>query len=411
MTGRHLRIRASLLVLLLLGGTMGAPLIGPLRESLQTLLGVSRAQFGEAVFVLGLAAGLASLGLVVRFQRTLSRPTFIRWGTLALLAGMVLFVLVRPAPGPAVAGLAVGWFLLTMGNVARGIAGPVVMDLWRESPHTGVILLHGVNAFGKVLAPLLVVLVGQELRVNAAVYSGALALLMLDMLTWPRRSVRTLVEIERAQQETPEDRQRTWRGGLFWAAAVQFGFIAGSEAGVVSILGSFVQQLRPSPWPGLENSRWAALVLIVMQLGIVVGRFVFVGTPRLRERTIIIVCLLCGLFAVPGALGVSPWVYLPSLFVLGGTFSATYPAFFALSARSFVAHRTAYSLAVGLASQVGINLCMWFSSAVGNRDAFLPAAVLASTAVIGLFALFLFATPPGRTLVRNADAVRRREGC
>ena len=94
--------------------------------------------------------------------------------------------------------------------------------------------------------------------------------------------------------------------------------------------------------------------------------------PRSTRRQLlsyIVLCLLCGLFALPGVLMPAPAVYVPSLFLLGVTFSATWPAFFTLSARGFVADRTAYSTAAGLATQIGISLCIWMASALGNRMA------------------------------------------
>jgi hypothetical protein len=382
---------------------MGAPLIGPLRETIQDLMGVSRGQLGLWINLMGLGAGALSLWATVRFRDALSRTAFIKLGTVCGLAGMVLFAVVRPSPGAALLGMAAGWFLVTVSNVMRAVSGPIFMDLWRHAPHTGVILLHGVNAVGKVVAPLIVLLVGESLQVNAAIYAAALLLLTLDMWTWPKRSVRELGEAERDQLAATESADRTWRGVLFWAAALQFAFIAGSEAGVVSILGSFITHHRPSPFPDLSAARWAAAVLVLSQMGIVVGRFVFVGFPSLKEKTVILLCLLCGIFVLPGALSPSPWIYVSSLFMVGVTFSATYPAFFTLSARSFVANRTAYSMATGLTTQVGINLCIWLASALGNREEFLPAAVVVSTAIMGLFGLFLFVTPTGRQLCRAAE--------
>ncbi|NCO93883.1 MAG: hypothetical protein COZ06_16935 [Armatimonadetes bacterium CG_4_10_14_3_um_filter_66_18] len=403
MSGRHPRIHASLLVLLLIGGTMGAPLIGPLRETLQELMGVSRAQLGLWINLMGLGAGALSLWATVRFRGTLSRTSFIKLGTVCGLAGMVLFAAVRPSPGAALWGMAAGWFLVTVSNVVRAVSGPIFMDLWRHAPHTGVLLLHGVNAVGKVVAPLIVLLVGESLQVNAGIYAAALLLLALDMCTWPKQSVRELGEAERSQLATTESVDRSWRGALFWTAALQFAFIAGSEAGVVSILGSFLTHHRSSPIVALSPARWAAAVLVLSQMGIFAGRFVFAGFPALKEKTVVLLCLLCGVFVLPGVLSPSPWVYVSSLFMVGVTFSATYPAFFTLSARSFVANRTAYSMATGLTTQVGINLCIWLASVLGNRQESLPVAVIASTAVMGLFGLFLFATRTGRQLCRAAE--------
>jgi len=396
---RHFRIRVTLLSLLLMGGTMGAPLIGPLREHLQAVLGVSRAELGLGVFAAGLLAGtvnlLATLGLKGRVPRT----TFVRIGTVLTLGGMTMLALVEPRPGRGVVLIGLGWFMVMLGSILFAVAGAIVMDIWHHAPQRGVILLHGTNAIGKVLAPLLVIALGQGLNSNAAIYSVVLAVLVVDMWTWPRASVRDLVRTERGQIASRDHPSALWRRGLFWVAAAQFAFISGSEAGVVSILGSFAERLRPSPIAALDASRWAAAVLVIMQLGILAGRFFFFFLScRLREQTIVLSCVLCAVFAIPGVLATAPAVYLPCLFMLGVTFSATYPAYFTIAAKTFIADRTVFSVAAAWFARMGISACILLSSVIGNQDRFLSLAVVVSTALIAFPACWLFFSGMGAQL-------------
>jgi len=77
-------------------------------------------------------------------------------------------------------------------------------------------------------------------------------------------------------------------------------------------------------------------------------------------------------------------------------------AFFVLAARAFPAERTAFSIAAGLTTQIGINGCIWMSSAIGSQDRMLPLAIVVSTALMGVFAAFLFLSRTGRQLCRKA---------
>ncbi len=403
------RVRNDLLALLLLLGAFGAPLIGPLRETVQQVTGLSRFQLGAGVFFMGLAAGGLGLAAVRAFEGTWHRIRFIRAGAFSIAAGTLILAGVRPGPGLSVIFLAFAWFLILLGGAGVGLANAAIIDLYRRTrPHRGVILLHAGNALGKVGAPLLVLAVGTSLRRNGAVYFVLVTAVALMCLSWPRQLVADLAAKERGQRAAagsgPPAESRLRRRGRFWAAACQFAFIAGSEAGVTSILGSFIYVQRPSPLPEMGNAAWAAAVVLLLQVGIAAGRFLsFALAERWSERAILAACLPFVLFALPLVFCPAPWGYAPAALFLGIAFSGTWPAFFALAQQHFPAERSAFTMAARLFTLAGVNGCILMVSLIGNRNANLGLAVLAGAGILLLFAAYLLA-PAGRGLCRTAPS-------
>jgi fucose permease len=394
MIPRRVRIRFDLLALMCLLGSLGAPLVGPLRETLQARLGLSRLQLGAGVFAMGLSAGVAGILLVRWLGLRVSRTAWVRVGTSLVVLGMGL--LAAGAWRGSGLALAAGWFVLLLGGTFARMANAVVMDLWHASPRRGLILLHATNAVGKVLAPALVFLVGASLARNGLVFALLAALVLADMLFWPRAEVRALGDGERrdAAGDPADDAARGGRA-LFWAAASMLGIVAGAEAGVISILGSFITRLRTSPFPALDQPEWAAAVLAVAQMGIVTGRFIFFRlATRLSERRILFTCLAFAVFVFPAVLLESPAAYVPSLFLLCVAFSATWPACFALTAARYRVRRNAYTMACTLFTLCGVNAAILLASAIGNTDAGLAPAIVLSALTILLPGAFVAAFYP-----------------
>ena len=388
------RITGNLLMVALVAGTAGAPIVGALRESVQESYGIPFWAIGAGVAALGALAGVVGLAVTWRLPGV-GRMTFIRTGMIVFMSGFLTFYLLPESPGPlALAMLAAGWFVLTFGRCLAAISNAVFTDLWSHRPHTGVILLHAVNSIGKLLAPL-AALVLLALRPNALLYSGILAVLVLDALTWPRASVAAL-NVTARDRPVGEAAGAIIRRPLFWLMCAEFLLIGGSEAGVASILPSFIERHR-LPAAGLSPRRWSEVVLVAMHLGIVAGRFGGVlVSRRLGERPIIMACLLCGLAVVPAVASASPAVYLPCFFVLGLAFSATWPAHFALMARRFPHDKTVLSMGAAMGTLAGVNGFVLLSSLIGNDPGRLPWAIVISTAGMGVFAVSFFALPRGK---------------
>ncbi len=399
---KHLRIQASLLLLLFGTGALGAPVVGALREAVQQSAGLSRAQLGFWIFVIGLAGSTLGLVLAVVMRRTV-RATFVRAGAFCLFAGCLVLTFVRPAAGWPLLALAAAWMLVRTGHPLAGASNGIFADLWESSPHTGLIFLHAVNSFGKLAAPVAVVLLGATVMPTAVAFTVLFGALAVGSLFWPRASLQHLREVELSRET--EQRIRLPRNPLVWACALQFVFITGAEAGATGILGSLVAALRPSPVGGIGAERWASVALIVMISGIFAGRVVFaLLSVRMTAQAIVAVCLCCSVFCVPAAALARPALYVPALFLTGVGFSALWPAFFGLAARAYPAERTFLSLGAMFFGGIGMWGAVYMSSAIGNVDRYLPLAFVASVLLLIPFVAFLFLTPYGRALRAHPHA-------
>ncbi len=385
------RITFNLLIVSMVNGAAGAPLVGALREQAQEAFGLSRWSLGAGAAAIGLAAGAAGLALASRLPHV-TRLGFIRAGLLLALAGFGSFLFAPAESSLAVIILTAGWFILTLGRGLAAISNAVFTDLWQHAPHTGVMLLHATNSLGKLVAPLLALLLTAAVRPNAAVYTAVLALLCLDAWTWPAGALRRIARAEGLQRRSAAGASLL-RRPAFWLICLEFFVIAGSEAGVASILPSFIETHR-SPLGGLSARGWSEVVLSVMLLGIVAGRFAgFFASRVLGERAIISACLLCLLAAAPAVLSREAAVYLPCFFVLGIVFSATWPTNFALAARRFPHDKTVLSMGAVLGTLAGVNGFVLLASLIGNDPARLPLAVAVSAGSMVLFAARFYLRP------------------
>ena len=382
---------------------MGAPLIGPVREALQDEVGISRLTLGLWLFLLSLIGSLAGMAIGLSLSNA-TRVSLFRAGAVALAFGCLLIALAEPGPGWGLAMLGAAWLAINLALSLTSTGNGIFMDLWPRTPHTGVILLHAVNSLGKLAAPLLVLALGTQVQANGLVYFTVFTILAIMAFSWPRRAVAHLNVLERRQADPQQ--ARLPRRPLLWLCAIQFAFIAGSEAGATSILGSMIMVRGEEHVPawaaahGVGIGQWQALAVAVLLAGIVLGRVIFVtlSFKWLSARQTTVACLACGAAALPAALSDEPAVYMPALLLTGGCFSATWPAFFGLAAKNFPAQKTFLSLASAVCTKVGVSAGILLASAIGNADHLLPAAFLVSTATMGLFALFLLATPAGRRL-------------
>ncbi len=383
-------ITGTVLAVSLAAGAGGAPLVGALREGVQEQFALPFWVTGAGVGVLGLAAGILGMILTRRLPGV-RRTGLFRVGLILSFLAFGLYCFIRGGDFWAIAGLAAGWFIMSLGRSFAGTSNAIFADLWHHSPHTGVILLHAINSIGKVIAPVMVLVIGAGLGGNARVYAVIWLVLTLVVFTWPRKAIAHLDCTEQHQHAEARKGAPVLHSPLFWLVCLQFAFIAGSEAGVTSTLPSFIERHRQGIW-GLSARGFSQVVLVVMLLGIVAGRFVaLIASRRAGERGIIKVCLVSAVAAVPAVLHPAPAVFLPCFFILGITFSATWPAFFALAARRFPNDKTILSMGATMCTIAGINGFMLVASLIGNNPANLPWAVLASAGSIVVFAVCFFA--------------------
>jgi hypothetical protein len=399
----HRGIQFNVLTVMLVSGAMGAPLLSPIRETLQQEMGISRSSLGLWMFILGaIGSGVGLIGGI--YCGRAPRTTLVRYGTATLAAACWLLALTQPTGPWALLSLGLAWLLISTSRPLVATSNGIFADVWDRSPHTGVILLHAVNAGGKVVAPLVVLVIGASITGAGLLFAGIMTAVAVHSLTWSRPAVQELITFERKQANHAAPRLP--RDPLLWTCAFMFFLISGAEAGMTAILGSLIETSRPSPLTALSPARWAAICTAVMLTGILIGRVLLTFWSRwLSERAIITVCLACGLSTLPAALGRHWLIYLPALLMNGVAFSAVWPAFYALAARNYRADKTFLALGAAFFTLLGTSACIYFSSAVGNAEHRLPLAVILSTAILLPFAAFFYLTPWGRGLgsTRGSD--------
>lgn len=119
----------------------------------------------------------------------IGRLALFRTGLVMLFLAFGLYCFIRGDNSWAIAGLASGWFIMSLGVSFTGTPNAIFADLWHRSPHTGVILLHAINSIGKVVAPMMVLVIGSGLSGNARVYAAIWVTLTLAAFAWPRKAV------------------------------------------------------------------------------------------------------------------------------------------------------------------------------------------------------------------------------
>lgn len=386
-------------------GAMGAPLIGPLRESLQADAGITRAALGLGYLTSTLVGSLIGLTVSMRLH-SWPRTSLFRLGTACVACGLGLVAAHLGTGAWLLASMAAAWVLVMLGLSLVATGNGIFSDLWDHRPHEGVLMLHSANATGKLIAPLSVLAVGTNVPLVALGFACVFGAYAIVGWTWPRADVAAVGQLERQRHAA-----RTVglpRFGPIWLAVSQLFFIAGMEHGAISILGSFFSVHRASPVAALGPERWAVVAICLMLLGVLGGRLLFWQLSwRFDPGFIVPTCILVGFVgAVPAAISASPWVYVPSLIVAGVAFSSTWPAYWSMVARHYPNERTFVAVGGSVFSTAGIAFGTAFSSAIGNRDTWLPWAFLAAFS-LGLVPLgFLFLTSLGRRLRGPASEVR-----
>ena len=320
-------------------------------EQLTAQYGITREELGRALMVLMVTFG--PVGLLGGWLAA-------RFGTLRVLvasqaafgAGLLLYG-IRPELGPV---MVLGVLATMTGRAFVLISNKVAVDLMpEEKRNRGTNLLHGVNATGKVVGPLVAgVFAGGLWRLGF----GASAALPLVLAVWIWLAGKEYHASERAEGSGAA--REVLLSPVFWLAVSGFAFMSGAEACANFALPDYLKTL------GYDDSEKGYLTACFTG-GIVAGRFVVaVLLTRVPPRFLV---YGCGLFAgFLGLVGGGWWLATAAVLVLGGlTFSTAWPSYFAYLCRYFPRHKAYLAGVSGLATVAGIGGSLWLSGYLADR--------------------------------------------
>lgn len=365
--------------LILVMGVLNTGMIGPNRVSVQRELNLSHSQFGTGLAVVQIAATLVLFSTTRVIEQL--NPVLLLSASQLLQALGLLWVFA----GSSIGALVAGWALVALGMRLNSISNSLSMALWPHEPRKGVTLLHGFNAIGKLLGPLLVaVCIGLGWRFSFAVVS---AICGLQFLCLGAILVSGRVAVPSLGSRPPGS--DVFRRPLYWLGLVCIMCIAGGEGVFATLFPSYLQEVDG------YTARMASIAFSVHLAGLTTGRFISAyGLRRLSSNRIIALCLASAVFVAPALLFGHPLVRYPSLFIFGFLFSTTWPTFFAQLSALFPGEAGALSYGAGFASTLGISLSVVASSVVA--DSSITAALLLSPAIMLLFGLIHYCSPLSR---------------
>ncbi len=370
---------AVIMGLILVMGVLNTGMIGPNRLAVQQEFGLSHTQFGVGLAVVQIAATLvlfATTRFIERFN-----PVLLLAASQLLQALGLLCIFVSGS----IAMLIAGWAVVALGMRLNSISNSLSMALWPREPRKGVTLLHGYNAVGKLLGPLLVAAcVGLGWRFSFAVVAAICTLLFLclvGILMDGRVAVPSM-----GSRSPGSD---VFRRPLYWIGLLCILCIVGGEAVFATLFPSYLQEVES------YTARAASMAFSVHLAGLTAGRFISAyGLRQVSSNRILGLCLLSAAFLAPALLLRQPLIRLPSLFVFGFLFSTTWPTFFAHFSALFPGEAVALSYGAGFASTLGISLSVVASSLVADSN--ITLALLLSPAIMLLFGLIHFCSPLAR---------------
>jgi MFS family permease len=132
-------------------GMLGIGMIPPLGKSIEDTFGLDHAQLGSIVGTGALAMAMATFLAGYVYDRAGPRP-LLSWGLL-LFGGSAMAVAFAPTASIFSTTFVLFYICCSFGNVA---VNPLVGWLYREDRSRGISLLHGFQALGRTLAPLMV---------------------------------------------------------------------------------------------------------------------------------------------------------------------------------------------------------------------------------------------------------------
>lgn len=376
-------VRFLIMSLLLLAGMVATGLVGPNRTAIEGEYQLSHTGFG---------GGLAVIQVTIASVVLLSAGKLRRIHPMGLLMVSVMvqcsgfLTIWQTRSLPALVG---GWAMIHSGLMLGAICNNISMDLWPRNPSRGVVLLHGFNALGKVLGPLLAAaFVAVNWRLSFAASGGIyLCFAIIAGLLIARGAGRCLAPRSGSHHRPA---LLVLREKLYWQVVISFGAIAGSEAAFATLAPVYFQQ----EVPGID-ARLAGVLLTVHLLGLAGGRFLAAWVSgRWSSRAIILVCLASGVMVFPAILVDNLAIRCVSLAVMGVMFSSTWPSFYAQVARPMRSHREMLAYGSGLGTAAGVSLCLLASSLIADWN--LTVSVFFGPVVMWLFGVAFLASPLSR---------------
>lgn len=363
-------LRVFIMAWIFLSGLIGTGLVGPVRPAIEAEFGLSHAAFGSGLALSQITVNFLMLLVVLPRLSRLSGGLRLGLGLVCGTSGLAVAFLARQWP----AYLA-GWSTLMAGTMLSGVLNNISMTLWRDNPRRGVVLLHAYNAIGKVAGPLTVsAALAWTWRGGYQIAAGLNALLLLVFLL----ACRSWSDVLDASSALPREAKAGFRLPGYWLALAGLGMIAGGESAFATLMPTYFIHVR-----GAAPAH-ASLLLALHLAGLATGRFVAAGCgSRVTNRQVIYGCLACALGIFPSILSPHPLVYSVGLFILGGTFSATWPAFFAAAVERLPEHRALLAYGSSLGSVTGIAVCVWGSSLIA--DHWLTASMFCGPVVLWAF--------------------------
>jgi len=373
------------MAIVLHSGLVGTGLVGPNRPAIEAEYGLNHTLFGVGISV---AQCVVALALVVYASklRTDNPPRVVNVGLVTQLVGFALIFATKSA-----ILLLAGWLLISLGVMLISVTNNMAQDLWPGDRRRGVILLHFYNSGGKVLGPAVVaacIALAFGWRWSFVI-AGVMVIGLMIISAISAGQARQLYR-QHAGQRTATLETNVLRDRFYWLCVLPFGLIAGGEAAFATLAPTYYFQVK-----GLSQQA-ANMLLTVHLVGLMSGRLIaaFFGT-RFSSNTIIAACLSAGVFVFPAIYVDQPAIRIASLVLLGLTFSATWPTFYAQVAPHWPDHRPMLAFGSALGNMVGIALCVLLSSMIADVN--LLAAVVSGPVILWLFGLVYYTTRLSRS--------------
>ncbi len=382
-----LALRTLIMAMIALTGLIGAGLIGPNRSAIEAEYGLSHSQFGTGIAVIQIFVATAVLLTANRLKRFASLKVLMVGLALQALAFSAIYFT------RSVWAMALSWAMIILALKLAAVSNNIAMDLWPHHPRRGVMLLHSFNAGGKVVGPVIAaacLIIGWRLSFLSV---GAISLALLAAFYCFRDSSKHIANYADGPGRDHLETNMLTKG-IYWLCIIPFALISGGEVAFVTLAPTYFETVK-----GL-TPQTASLLLTIHLLGLMCGRFLTAAfNKKVSNNTIIAFCLSAGVFVFP-AIWIDHWlVRNVSLFLLGLTFSATWPTCYAQVTLLLPGHKEILIYGVSFATVIGWSICILISSVIADYN--LAASLIFGPVVLWLFGAMYFTTRLAKATIKE----------